>query len=323
VIVSHEILATASREQVRTALDSFGDGAEVHVVVSVRDLVRQIPAEWQENVKHRRTIRYREFLDQIMDPEATGRIPTWFWGVQDIPAILDRWGADLPPEQVHVVTVPPRGAPRNLLWERFAEVFGLDAAAFDTTTVERANPSLGVAEAALVRTLNERLNGVLPNERYRELVREVLAHRTLSQRSHRPDVVRLRLPDDVRSWAADRCEHWVAELGARGYAVVGSLDELRPEPPGDEEFVDPDAADPALVADAAVDGLEALVLRAGELRDEIDELHEHVRRAEEDRDRAMRDAGLVFRAKRAVVRRADSSPAVARLLDVYRRARSR
>ena len=55
-IVSHEILATASRQQVRRALDSLGD-AEVHIVLSARDLVRQIPAEWQENVKHRRTRR--------------------------------------------------------------------------------------------------------------------------------------------------------------------------------------------------------------------------------------------------------------------------
>ena len=33
-IVSHEILATASRQQVRRALESFGD-AEVHVVVAI------------------------------------------------------------------------------------------------------------------------------------------------------------------------------------------------------------------------------------------------------------------------------------------------
>ena len=55
--------------------------------------------------------------------------------------------------------------------------------AFDTTT-ERANPSLGVAETALLRKVNEKVNdGVLPNERYRELVRELLAHRTLSRRT--------------------------------------------------------------------------------------------------------------------------------------------
>ena len=27
--------------------------------------------------------------------------------VQEIPDILNRWGHDLPPEQVHIVTVPP------------------------------------------------------------------------------------------------------------------------------------------------------------------------------------------------------------------------
>src|SRR5262249_29771413 len=54
-IVSHEILATASRAQIGRALESLGHGTgtEVHLVLSGRDLVRQIPAEWQENVKHR------------------------------------------------------------------------------------------------------------------------------------------------------------------------------------------------------------------------------------------------------------------------------
>ncbi len=60
-IISHEILATASRSQVGRALTSLGhdDGTEIHIVLSVRDLVRQIPAEWQENVKHRSGIAYQ------------------------------------------------------------------------------------------------------------------------------------------------------------------------------------------------------------------------------------------------------------------------
>ena len=66
VVVSHEILATASPAQVSRAFESFGD-CEVHVLASARDLVRQIPAEWQENVKHRRVVGYRDFLDKIAD----------------------------------------------------------------------------------------------------------------------------------------------------------------------------------------------------------------------------------------------------------------
>ena len=90
-------------------------------MLSVRDLVRQIPAEWQENVKHRSGLSYGRFLDQIQDPDREdSRIATWFWGVQEIPDILNRWGHDLPPERVHLVTVPPPGGPPDLLWERFS-----------------------------------------------------------------------------------------------------------------------------------------------------------------------------------------------------------
>ncbi|WP_148573230.1 hypothetical protein [Nocardioides caldifontis] len=301
VIISHEILATASKDNARRAVESFGPDAEVHVIASVRDLVRQIPAEWQENVKHRRTLRYQQFLRQIMDPTATGTIPTWFWGVQDIPAILDRWGGDLPPQQVHVVTVPRPGAPPTLLWERFASVFGLDPAAYDTESVQRANPSLGVAETAMVRRLNQRVNGRLANEHYREFVRELLAHRTLSRR---PGKVPLRLPDEVRSWAVDLSESWIRDLAAREYDVVGSLDDLRPEPEH-LPFSDPDRPPHRLVADSALHSLEALLIRTAELRTETDELHRRIRELEVERDIARSEIGWSLKARRRVIAKAD------------------
>ncbi|HEY5421142.1 MAG TPA: hypothetical protein VIL10_10425, partial [Marmoricola sp.] len=60
-VVSHEVLASASREQVRRAHASF-EGAELHVIYSARDLGRQIPAEWQEKVKHRGRMQFGAFL---------------------------------------------------------------------------------------------------------------------------------------------------------------------------------------------------------------------------------------------------------------------
>ena len=199
-IISHEILATASRSQVGRALTSLGhdDGAEIHVVLSVRDLVRQIPAEWQENVKHRSGIAYGAFLDQIRDPERESRIATWFWGVQEIPDILDRWGHDLPPERIHLVTVPPAGGAPELLWKRFSQVFGLDGLDLDLEP-ERANPSLGVPETALIRRINRAANRDLAPADYRPLVRELLAHQTLSRRRGSP---RLALPPDAYPWVA-------------------------------------------------------------------------------------------------------------------------
>ena len=162
-IVSHEILATASRTQAGRALESLGHGSgtEVHLILSVRDLVRQIPAEWQENVKHRATLSYGAFLDQIQDPARASRVASWFWSAQELPDILDRWGHDLPPEQIHLVTVPPAGVPSELLWKRFS--VDLRSRRPRPGPAGRADqPSLGVPETTLVRRINEAANHELP-----------------------------------------------------------------------------------------------------------------------------------------------------------------
>ncbi|MGN6132502.1 MAG: hypothetical protein ACTHOK_19400 [Nocardioidaceae bacterium] len=312
-IVSHEILATASRPQVRRALASLGDASEIHVVLSARDLVRQIPAEWQENVKHRRVVGYADFLDRIRDPRRTGELATWFWGVQEVPDILDRWGATLPPEHVHLVTVPRPGAPRDLLWSRFAAVLGLDPELPDEP--ERTNPSLGVPETALVRAVNARVNnGVLGGDDYRQFVRELLAHRTLSARR---DSARLGLPPDVRSWAVALSGAWVEELRGKGYDVVGDLDELLPDADA-PAFTDPDRPDPAQVADASLDAIVALLLEAARLQHVEHDLRG---RLEDARAELERSRTAWFRAKRRMVRLADENRAAALALGAYRRVR--
>jgi hypothetical protein len=321
--VSHEILATASPQQVRRAVDSLAVAdAELHVVLSARDLVRQIPAEWQENVKHRRTVAYRDFLDKITDPSRQGALASWFWGVQEVPDILVRWGADLPPERVHLVTVPRPGAPRDLLWQRFQRVLGLGGLLDEDAVVDarrRANPSLGVNETALIRRVNERVNqGVLVGDDYRDLVRELLAHRTLSQRRRS---ARLGLPDDVRAWAVDLSEAWVEELAERGYDVVGSLDDLRPDPHGTEAlFVDPDHPDEDAVSEAALDSIVALLSEVARLRESERRLGHELAEALDELERSR---GLWFRVKRRLVRAADDNWVAGLGLAVYRRLRGR
>ena len=266
-IISHEILAGASRSQVGRALSSLGHelgqqsrGVEVHLVLSVRDLVRQIPAEWQENVKHRSAMSYARFLARIADPSRNSRIASWFWSVQEIPEILDRWGADLPPERVHLVTVPSPGGAPDLLWKRFSQAFGLEGIDLELAD-ERTNPSLGVPETALIRRINRSANPVLPPADYRPLVRELLAHQTLSRRVLSP---RLALPPEQVPWVQEREAAYVAEIERRGYDVVGDLHDLRGNPTL-HAYVDPDRPRERDVAGAAVDAIKALA--AGERPD--------------------------------------------------------
>jgi hypothetical protein len=317
-IISHEILATASRLQIGRALDSLGhgQGAEIHLVLSVRDLVRQIPAEWQENVKHRAALSYGAFIARIQDPRREGRIPTWFWGVQEIPDILDRWGHDLPPEHVHVVTVPPSGGSPDLLWKRFVEAFGLDGIDLQLDG-ERVNASLGSAETTLIRRINRAANEELEPAFYRPLVRELLAHQTLSRRTRTP---RLALPPDAYPWASGLEESWIAEIVARGYDVIGDLDDLRGAPPGDD-YADPDHPDESLVSSAAVDALKAVLLDHARLQRELAQRDAELT----DTQRQLEKAHLrpTYRWREKLVRRLESGDSGRMLMKAYRRARGR
>jgi len=321
VIISHEILARAGRAQVERALASLGreDGAELHVVVSVRDLERQIPAEWQENVKHRATLSYERFLEQIVDPERSTRIGSWFWGVQEVPDILDRWAADLPPERVHLVTVPRPGSPSGLLWERFVEAFDLAGIDLELGT-DRSNPSLGVPETALIRRINRAVNADLPPSDYRPLVRELLAHQTLSRRTSSP---RLSVPDRLLPWVRDLQASWNDELTARGYHVIGDLADLAP---GAAEratgpWADPDHAPEADVNAAAITAIGALLADAAESRHEIERLHQRLTEA----DRALEAAHLrpTYRLRQKIVRGCEANRVGRLILGGYRRARRR
>jgi hypothetical protein len=260
-IISHEILSTASPTQIDRALTSFGDGVEVHLILSVRDLVRQVPAEWQENVKHRSLVSYTHFLEMIRDPARDTRIGSWFWGAQEIPDILDRWGAILPPEQVHLVTVPRPGAAPDELWRRFSGTFGLDGIDLDLTP-ERANPSLGVPETALLRLINKRVTSVVAPPDYRPLVRELLAHQTLSRRTKS---ARLGLPPATHEWVQELSRTWADEIQKRGYDVVGDLADLIGQPA--TTFTDPDTAPASDLLPASLDAIKALLVEGSRLRE--------------------------------------------------------
>ena len=313
-IISHEIFARATPLQVARALDSLGD-TEVHIVLSARDLVRQVPAEWQENVKHRSHITYARFLETIRDPRRESRIGSWFWAVQELPDILERWGSTVPPERVHLVTVPPPGSDRGELWRRFSRTFGLDDLPLDLTA-ERENPSLGVPETSLLRTINQRVTSVIAPPDYRPLVREVLAHQTLSRSV---DSARLGLAPDDHAWARDLSRSWAAVLAERGYDVVGSLDDLiGPEP---VTFADPDTTTADELLPPALDAITALLVEGARLRAVEERLHEELRETREELDRARTTLG--HRARRKVVTTLEDSPAGRGTLDAYRRLKGR
>ena len=275
VIVSHEILAGARPQQIRHAMKDL-EGSEVHLVYSVRDLARQIPAEWQEGVKHRRRRTFARFLRQVQNARRTNP-SMWFWKAQGLPDVLTRWGHGLPPEQVHLVTVPQSGAPRDLLWHRYCEAFGIDPA-WAPAESSRENVSIGTAETALIRKLNRRLKKAgLPGEDYRRLVRQLVVHETLAQRT---DMTRATLPPSAFPWVEEIAQEWVDWVEGSGIRVIGDIADLRPvRPPEDAVWRDPDKPRRRDMVDAALDAMVALTLEAASRPDPDDQLTAKLGRA--------------------------------------------
>ena len=275
VIVSHEILAAAKPTQVRRAMAGL-EGAEVHLVYSARDLARQIPAEWQEGIKHQRKQGFAGFLRGVQTSRRT-RPNMWFWRVQSLPDVLTRWSKGLPPERVHLVTVPQAGAPREELWHRYCRAFDIDPA-WAPEQSDRENVSIGAAESTLIRRLNRRLKQAgLPSEEYRRLIRELVVHQTLAQR---PDMSKVTLPPAAFPWADEVAEEWIQWVVGSGIDVIGDVEDLRPvPPPAGQVWADPDRPRRPQMVDAALDAMVALAVEAAQRPDPNEQLTARLGRA--------------------------------------------
>src|SRR5262249_4617468 len=183
---------------------------------------------------------------------ADRRRRSWFWAVHGTLAILQMWSRHIPPDHVHVITVPRQG-PADALWIRFASVLGIDPASTDAPPT-RVNPSLGLAEAEFLRRVNQALPEGMPNWFYNRNIKQVLARNVLSTR---PAQARLALPPGQQAWATEQSEILVAGLRDSGYHIVGDLRDLLPLPPTGRH-VAPAALPSQQLLDAAVHAAAAL-----------------------------------------------------------------
>ena len=191
-IISHEILGRASRVQVARALESLGHpDTEIHVVFSARDLVRQIPAEWQENVKHRRTKTYGALPGEPAGPRPQRRGGPVVLGRPGGPRRARPVGGDPPPRAGAPGHRPPAGL------EPDPAVGAVRRACSASTRPSSPRPARRTPRSAYpsrrwcaASTCGSTTR--CPTTTTGTFVRELVVHRNLSGRAGSP---RLSLPD--------------------------------------------------------------------------------------------------------------------------------
>jgi len=257
-IVSMELLSLAEPPRVRAIVESLVP-AEVHVILTVRDLARVIPSAWQESTQNRQTWTWPAYVASLTgqsneEPTAFKR----FWRQHDVAEIAATWSSAVGRERVHIVVVPPPGGARDELWRRFCSVAGIVAADYQGAEKIRGNPAVGAASAEFLRRLNVELGRDLDIVTYEKLVKRFLAKSTLG---HRTTESRLVLPERYAAWATAMARQMIEALRSLDVDVAGDLEELLPvaRPTGDADSQS--EISEAEIADAGLHAVEALVLR--------------------------------------------------------------
>ena len=271
-VISSELLTYASARAAADALAHL-DGVDVDLVVAAREPAGLLPSRWQQGIKTGHEETFEEFLERSLgahgdDPDAR------YWRNIAPLHMLRIWGAGLPSERIHLVTVPTGPAPPELLWERFAEAARIPADLVPTGG-ERANESLGIAAVELLRRVNAHVVRKDDPRRYAVLVRRLLVRRLLIQHASPRPV----LPDEWFPTVEALAAGWRERIEDAGYPVVGTLDDLAPR-----------RRDGAVAAsDDEVVGLAAETI--GALLNEIGERDARIRRLERRAARVGRGAG--------------------------------
>jgi hypothetical protein len=256
-LLSHESLGGSRKGAVARAVESFPDH-DIRVVVTCRDLGRQLPAVWQEKVKNGDTVRYESFLDEAFERWNGKLTSVGIWRSQNIGSVCRRWAKAVGAGNVCLVTVPPPGAEHSVLWDRFREAAGLPDTEYRPLPDVR-NPSLGAMETELLRRLTEQLPEDLPWPVHSRNVKRRFAEKQLTaHRSAGPLIV----PLDRRPAVDEVSATMVETVQDAGYAVIGDLVEITPHYRDDGRS--PDSIPEGELLERALQLMVPMVLREDE-----------------------------------------------------------
>jgi hypothetical protein len=267
-VLSYELFAAASAEEATRALADLA-AYDVHVVVTARDLGRSAVSAWQERLKFGLTTPLEEWRPKPESAEGS----EWGWRTLDPSGVAERWGGTLPPDHVHVVTAPRPEAGPSELWTRFADACDLGPHGSSTDPriqgagirvdldVPRANESVGLVQAELLRRVNAGLRQEIRGSRERSVwIRDLLAQEVLAPLGHE----RIGVPAGQAAEAAEVFGRAEQRIVAAGYVVHGDLADLAPAPSSDRLPADVTEAE---LTEAATACISALVTT---LRDRAD-----------------------------------------------------
>jgi hypothetical protein len=275
-VLSMEFLCWAKPEAAERIVASL-DGADVHVVLTVRDAAAVLRSQWQTNCRNGADVPLRRLiwgLRQIVEHDGapSSRPERMIDRAMGVPRVIDTWAPLVGADRFHVVTVPYRSDDPDLLWKRFAGVVGINPSRCRERAVQ-SNASLGLPSSELMRLLNIELGPVSRTE-YLRTMKVLLARDILGERADQERKVTLNRPG--RNHSARWNDRVREAITTSGVDLTGSLDDLPVERVGDEvpaELDGPTDEELLAAADHAraglVEAIAALEGKVAALREQL------------------------------------------------------
>jgi hypothetical protein len=262
VVISCEFFDDANDEVARRVVADLG-GPQVHVVATLRPLARVMPSQWQQYLQNGLRTPYLEWLDGMLRKPPYDQPTPTFWQRHRHDKLIARWAAAAGVPNVTVIVVD--GSDRLALLRTFESLLGLPAGFLVPEDEMVVNRSLTLAEAEVVRQLNEEFKRQeWPGSSYAKFMRYG-AVRQMKARRPLPGEPQIAAP----AWALDRMAEISAEMtgniAALGVRVIGDLSALRsPAPPARQPEAEAGAGpDPVIPVEAAAQAVLGAILAGG------------------------------------------------------------
>ncbi|WP_406392638.1 hypothetical protein OG806_17665 [Streptomyces sp. NBC_00882] len=218
-VISSEFFADAEDDDTIARIVEQLGGEGVHVLVTLRPLVRIMPSQWQQYVQNGLRVGYEDWLTHMLRKAPYEQPNPSFWRRHRHDRLVGRWARAVGAERITVVVVDDRD--REGLMRTFEQLLGLPENLLQPVP-DAANRSLTLAETEMLRNLNKEFRGNgLPDELYSKLVRNGAVMHMKNACSPSPEDVKILTPEWAVEAAAEIGAEMAGRIGDLGVRIVG------------------------------------------------------------------------------------------------------
>lgn len=248
-VVSSEYLSDADPEAAARIIGELG-GDRVHIVITLRPLVKLLPSSWSQLTRHENNPPYEEWLRSTLEGDGSKSPNPMFWHRQRHGELVERWAAAAGgPERVTVIVVDE--SDKDRLRHGFEDLLGLTRGTLQFRS-SNENRSFTAGEAEFIRQCWDAIAAArIPNDISRKYFkRGAIAHMKSARRPERHEP-RITTPKWAQERAAELSVEAVEHIRRSGVRVIGDLNALHGPAPFEPEPQD-SAVAPAAAALAMV-----------------------------------------------------------------------